>query len=69
MSVVGGKLERHPTWSECEQRVKGTPGSQTRTATIATYVDFTALDLVGVVVEPPRRDPRDAVLPPPLVGG
>ena len=47
------------------RRVKGTPGSQTRTATISTYVDFTALDLVGVVVEPPRSDPRDAVLPPP----
>jgi rod shape-determining protein MreC len=47
------------------RRVKGTPGSQTRTAIISTYVDFTALDLVGVVVEPPRSDPRDAVLPPP----
>ncbi|MGH8937891.1 MAG: rod shape-determining protein MreC, partial [Actinomycetes bacterium] len=23
-----------------------------------------ALDLVGVVVQPPRTDPRDAVLPP-----
>ena len=40
------------------------PGSQTRTATVAPFVDFTALDLVGVVVEPPRKDPRDAVLPP-----
>lgn len=46
------------------RRVRGTPGSQTRTATVATYVDFTALDLVGIVVEPPRTDPRDAVLPP-----
>jgi rod shape-determining protein MreC len=44
--------------------VHGTPGSQTRTAVVAPYVDFTALDLVGVVVEPPRKDPRDAVLPP-----
>jgi rod shape-determining protein MreC len=44
--------------------VRGTPGSQTRTATVRPYVDFTALDLVGVVVEPPRTDPRDAVLPP-----
>ncbi len=49
------------------RRVKGTPGSQTRTATVETYVDFTSLDLVGVVVEPPRTDPRDAVLPPPPV--
>ena len=44
--------------------VQGSPGSQTRTAVVAPYVDFTALDLVGVVVQPPRADPRDAVLPP-----
>ncbi len=44
--------------------VQGTPGSQTRSAVVKPFVDFTALDLVGVVVEPPRRDPRDAVLPP-----
>jgi rod shape-determining protein MreC len=44
--------------------VRGTPGSQTRTASVRPYVDFTALDLVGVVVQPPRTDPRDAVLPP-----
>jgi rod shape-determining protein MreC len=44
--------------------VRGTPGSQTRTATVRPYVDFTSLDLVGVVIEPPRTDPRDAVLPP-----
>jgi rod shape-determining protein MreC len=44
--------------------VQGTPGSQTRAAVVAPYVDFTALDLVGVVIEPPRTDPRDAVLPP-----
>jgi rod shape-determining protein MreC len=44
--------------------VQGSPGSQTRTAVVEPYVDFTALDLVGVVVEPPRSDPRDAVLPP-----
>jgi rod shape-determining protein MreC len=44
--------------------VQGTPGSQTRTAVVAPYADFTSLDLVGVVVEPPRSDPRDAVLPP-----
>lgn len=45
--------------------VKSTPGANTKQATIKPYVDFTALDLVGVVVEPPRKDPRDAVLPPP----
>ena len=44
--------------------VQGSPGSQTRTAVVDPYVDFTSLDLVGVVVQPPRSDPRDAVLPP-----
>jgi len=43
--------------------VRGTAGSLTRVATVKSYVDFTALDIVGVVVEPPRADPRDAVLP------
>ncbi len=43
--------------------VEQTPGALTRTATVAPYASFTALDLVGVVVEPPRKDPRDAVLP------
>lgn len=44
--------------------VHGAPGSQTRSAVVRPYVDFTALDLVGVVVAAPRKDPRDAVLPP-----
>ncbi|MDP9395607.1 MAG: rod shape-determining protein MreC [Actinomycetota bacterium] len=43
--------------------VQARPGALTREATVAPFVDFTALDVVGVVVEPPRRDPRDAVLP------
>ena len=43
----------------------GKPGTQTRTADVAPYVDFTALDLVGVVVEPPRKNPRDAALAAP----
>lgn len=42
----------------------GTPGGGGRTATVRPFVDMSALDLVGVVVEPPRTDPRDAVLPP-----
>jgi rod shape-determining protein MreC len=40
-------------------------GTLTRTATIAPYVRFSALDVVGVVVgvgTPPRRD---SLLPPP----
>ena len=44
--------------------VSGSPGSQTRSAVVSPYVDFTSLDLVGVVVQPPRKDPRDSVLPP-----
>jgi len=45
-------------------RVRGDVGAQTRSAVLAPYVDFAALDLVAVIVEPPRTDPRDAVLPP-----
>lgn len=45
--------------------VRATPGSPTKTATVTPFVDFSRLDLVGVVVQPPRTDPRDAVLPPP----
>lgn len=44
--------------------VERTPGTLTRAATVRSYVDFTALDLVAVVVEPPRRNPRDSLLPP-----
>ena len=34
----------------------------TRTVSVKPFVRFTALDVVAVVVEPPRKDPRDAVL-------
>jgi rod shape-determining protein MreC len=40
---------------------QGTLGS---TAVVRPYVDATRLDTVGVVVGPPVRNPRDAVLPP-----
>jgi rod shape-determining protein MreC len=40
---------------------QGTFGS---TAVVRPYVDATRLDTVGVVVGPPARNPRDAVLPP-----
>ncbi len=36
-----------------------------RTWTVTPYVDFTSLDIVGVVVAAPSRDPRDALLPKP----
>jgi len=44
--------------------VAGTPGQLTRIAKVKPFVDMTSLDLVGVIVEQPRTDPRDAVLPP-----
>jgi rod shape-determining protein MreC len=45
-------------------RVRRSLGTLTRTATVRPFVDFSTLDLVAVVVEPPRKNPRDAVLPP-----
>jgi rod shape-determining protein MreC len=45
-------------------QVRRSLGTLTRTATVRPYVDFTTLDLVAVVVGPPRKNPRDAVLPP-----
>ncbi|MGP4111661.1 rod shape-determining protein MreC [Streptomyces sp. 4N509B] len=39
-------------------------GDLTRTVEVRPYVEFTQLDIVGVVVQPPRDDPRDSVLPP-----
>jgi rod shape-determining protein MreC len=46
------------------QRVEQTPGSLTRTAYVTPFVHFTRLDVVGVVVAPPKTDPHDSVLPP-----
>jgi rod shape-determining protein MreC len=41
-----------------------TNGALTAAALVRPYVDFGALGLVGVVVVPPRHDPRFAALPP-----
>ncbi|MFC4006287.1 rod shape-determining protein MreC [Nonomuraea purpurea] len=46
------------------ERVELTPGELTRIAYARPFADLTALDAVGVVVQAPKRDPRDAVLPP-----
>jgi rod shape-determining protein MreC len=43
--------------------VKGSAGSLSRTAVVKTYVNFSALDVVGVVVAVPARDPRDSLIP------
>jgi rod shape-determining protein MreC len=45
-------------------KIERTPGSLTRTAAVRPFVHYTGLDVVGVVVAAPKRNPRDAVLPP-----
>ncbi|GHC50933.1 rod shape-determining protein MreC [Streptomyces cinnamoneus] len=45
-------------------RVEPAGGGLTRTLQVRPFVGFSKLDLVGVVVEAPREDPRDSVLPP-----
>lgn len=40
----------------------------TSRATVEPFVDFAALDVVGVVVDPPRSAPRNAMTPPPPDG-
>ncbi len=44
-------------------RVDPSGGDLTRTVYVRPYVGFTKLDIVGIVVQAPRTDPRDAVLP------
>ena len=44
--------------------VQTSPGTLSRTGRVQPFVVPATTDLVGVVVQPPRRDPRDAVLPP-----
>ncbi|MBC9724441.1 rod shape-determining protein MreC [Streptomyces sp. TRM68367] len=45
-------------------RVDPSGGDLTRTLYVTPYVSFTKLDVVGVVVQAPKKDPRDTVLPP-----
>ncbi|MFI2640128.1 rod shape-determining protein MreC [Streptomyces sp. NPDC018610] len=45
-------------------RVDPSGGDLTRTVYVTPYVGFTKLDVVGVVVQGPKKDPRDTVLPP-----
>ncbi|EGX59291.1 rod shape-determining protein MreC [Streptomyces zinciresistens K42] len=44
-------------------RVDPSGGGLTRTLYITPYVAFSKLDIVGVVVQAPGKDPRDTVLP------
>ncbi|MFJ4684896.1 rod shape-determining protein MreC [Streptomyces sp. NPDC088789] len=46
-------------------RVDPSGGDLTRTLYVTPYVGFSKLDIVGVVVEAPKKDPRDTVLPDP----
>jgi len=39
-------------------------GALTEAAEVRPYVDYSALDIVGVVIKPPRHNPRFAALPP-----
>lgn len=45
-------------------KLEGSPNSLTTMALVRPFVDFTSLGVVGVVVVPPRADPRNSVLPP-----
>ncbi|KAA0932236.1 MULTISPECIES: rod shape-determining protein MreC [Streptomyces] len=45
-------------------RVDPSGGDLTRTLYVTPFVSFSKLDVVGVVVQAPRKDPRDEVLPP-----
>ena len=45
--------------------VGSSAGSLTQTAMVRPYVNFTALGVVGVVVQVPRHNPRVSVLPRP----
>jgi rod shape-determining protein MreC len=45
-------------------RVENRAGSLTAIALVRPYADFAALGVVGIVVVPPRHDPRYSVLPP-----
>jgi rod shape-determining protein MreC len=44
-------------------RVDPSGGDLTRTLYVTPFVGFTKLDIVGVVVQAPQKDPRDTVLP------
>jgi rod shape-determining protein MreC len=45
--------------------VQNRAGALTARAQVRPYVNFAALGVVGIVIAPPRHDPRFSVLPPP----
>lgn len=44
--------------------IKRHSGDLTRTVQVRPFVEYSKLDILGVVVQPPRENPRDMVLPP-----
>jgi rod shape-determining protein MreC len=44
--------------------VISTPGALTRQAAVEPYASMTSLNLVGIVLEAPRKGARDALVPP-----
>jgi ribonuclease HI len=54
VSVVGGIPMRHPTWADCERRVKGQPGARFKKA--ASAADEAAI-LSGWGIDPSRIAP------------
>jgi rod shape-determining protein MreC len=45
--------------------VHSSPGALTETALVRPFVNFTALGVVGIVVQVPRHNPRTSILPRP----
>jgi rod shape-determining protein MreC len=45
--------------------VASSPGALTQTALVRPFVNFTALGVVGIVVQVPRHNPRTSILPRP----
>lgn len=43
-----------------------TPGALTRIAVVKPFVNLATLDIVAVVLSPPKTDPRDSLLPRPV---
>jgi rod shape-determining protein MreC len=47
------------------ESVQDSAGALTQTALVKPFADFTTLGVVGIVVQGPKQDPRDSVLPHP----
>jgi rod shape-determining protein MreC len=45
-------------------RLETSSNALTRSALVRPFADFSSLGVVGVVIAPPRVNPRDSVLPP-----